>query len=97
MIIDITYERGKAKDIVLKPDGREKAETLHDYACLLKVKNPALEFSRRAKAGEFNEISEADYESILSLIKTVSLTCFDNNSEINIFQLVVNLMKQVVE
>ncbi len=97
MIIDITFERGNVSDIVLKPDGQEKAEILHDHACLLKVKNPALEFARRTKEGEFDEVSDNDFESMLCMVKSVSRTCFDNEPEINIFQLVVNLLKQVVK
>lgn len=96
MFFDINYKGTETPDLILRPDGREEPDKLHDYACLLKVKNPAIAFSERTKAGEFNDISDEDFMYILNQVKFISRNCFDNKSEVNIFRLCVSLMEQLM-
>lgn len=97
MYFNLSYDdNGNVTDIVLKPGINEEADKLHDYSCILKVKNPALDFSEMAKAGVFDEITDEEYEKAITKIKDISKNCFDNSSEVNIFRLVVALMKHIM-
>ena len=68
MYFDISYDGHKVKKVILKLDVPEDPDKLHEYACLLKVKNPAIMFAERVKAGELNELSDEEYEAILNKI-----------------------------
>lgn len=98
MFFDLTYDaEGNVTDVVLKPGESEDADKLHDYACILRVDNPALRFSDKAKAGGFDHLDDAEYEKLLNKIKLISGNMFENKAQINIFRLVVMLLDHILK
>lgn len=98
MFLELTYDRcGDVSDVVLEPDENEDPDELHNYAGTLRVTNPAIQFSDRAKSGEFNYYDDDEYFLMLNRIKEFSSMFFRNQPSINIFQLAAILSEYILK
>ncbi len=85
MYLDMNYNDEHFINLTIEPGVKEDADMLHNYANNLVLKNPAVTFSEMAKAGQFNTMSDEDYQFALQKIKLVSTEFFDSEPEANIF------------
>ena len=98
MFLDLTYDNcGDVSDVILEPDQNEDPDELHNYAGTLKVTNPAIQFSERAKRGDFNYYDDDAYSLMLNRIKEFSSMFFRNQPSINIFQLAAILSEYILK
>lgn len=95
MYFDIQYDNSRFTDLVISPDENENPDLLHDYATSLKIKNTATTFTKLAKAGKLNDMSDKDYEIALQNIKKVS-AFFDNKPEANVFHVLAEAIKFIL-
>ena len=93
MKFEITYVDELVKSAVLVPEPNEDENYLYNLSCILKVKNPAMNFSEMAKAGAFKDISDEEYEFALSKIKKINELFFKKQSNTNVFALVNEMME----
>ena len=62
--------------------GREYVSSTKDALNVMKIRNPALKFSDDAKAGCFNEMTDAEYKRMLEMVKCLkSLWSYPDASE----------------
>ena len=85
------------KSLVLLPDKEEDADELYVLSRQLPVTNPAIVFTEKAKRGDFNAISDSDYQKILDRTKLISTHIFNSQPSINIFRLAVSLMEVLLD
>jgi hypothetical protein len=85
MFLDLDYNNENFVGLTIEPTATEDADTLHNYANNLVLKNPAITFSEMAKAGLFNDMSDEDYKVALENVKLVSSEFFESKPEVNIF------------
>lgn len=98
MIFDFEYDDDiTLKSLVLLPDKKEDPDELYVLSRQLPVTNPAIAFTEKAKRGDYNAISDPDYQTILERTKLVSSHIFGNQPSINIFRLAVSLMEIIMD
>ena len=75
--MDISFEyakNGTINNLTFEGlDGREYVTSTKDALNVMKIRNPALRFSDDAKAGCFNEMTDAAYQDVLDMIKCIKL------------------------
>ncbi len=97
MELRIVHNYDKVTDVVLEPEENESEDMLYQLAQMLRVQNPAISFTKEVKAGKYNYLSDDEYDIVLQRIKYIS-ECFFNKGEYsNIFQLLVNAMKYMMQ
>ena len=52
--------------------GLELVHNVKEALAMLRVENPALDFSEAAKAGAYNALSDEEYQQLLSTIKRIA-------------------------
>ncbi|MBQ9277803.1 MAG: hypothetical protein IJ224_04125 [Lachnospiraceae bacterium] len=97
MIVNIKYDDELVRDVILDPEENEDEDKLYVYSQLLNVENPALDFTRRAKKGEFNDLTDEEYEFALKRIEFISDFFFKKMAKVNIFLLTADLLRYVMK
>ncbi|MCR4839443.1 MAG: hypothetical protein K5897_11020 [Eubacterium sp.] len=85
------------KKLVLVPGKDEDPDTLYALSRELLVENPAIPFTRKAKSGKFNDLTDDDYTEILNRTKLLGNYVFEKKTNLNIFQLAVSLLKIIMD
>ena len=85
------------KQIHIVPSLGEDVDVLHNMSSRLLIENPAIDFSKAAKAGLFDKYDDDEYDAMLSVIKRINLLFTPPKAElgapaINIFDLLVQLL-----
>ena len=85
------------KQIHIAPSKGEDIDMLHNMASRLLIENPAIDFSKAAKAGLLDKYDDDQYDAMLAVIKRLNLLFIPPNAEkscaaINIFDLLVQLL-----
>ncbi len=96
MHFEIQMDRRRLTGVVIRPDESEDADTLHNYASTLKVKNAAVTFSEMARTGAFDDMSDEQYKTALEKIKTVS-SFFDNKCDANVFHILAEAINFILQ
>lgn len=98
MKINFTIDKNYLpKKIRIIPDEHENTDTLHEMSRHLYIANPVLEFSDNAKKGEYDKLSDPEYERILSMMKRLNRLFIKKGNEkslpaMNVFDLLVALL-----
>jgi len=95
MYFDLNYDDSKFRDLTIEPSEKEDPDMLHGYAQKLKITNPAVTFSKLAKAGDFNRMSDEDYELALKRIKIVCGFFGDKTNE-NVFHVLAEAINYIL-
>ena len=98
MYFDLEYDRqGEVNSLIIKPDDSESPDELHKYAKMLLVCNPAVQFSKAAKRGEFNDYSDDEYSLMLNSMKEFTRLFFGKNLYVNVFKLLADMSKYIFQ
>ncbi|MCR5280063.1 MAG: hypothetical protein K6E19_11535 [Lachnospiraceae bacterium] len=98
MYFDLKYDRqGEVNSLIIRPDDSESPDELHKYAKMLLVCNPAVQFSKAAKRGEFNDYSDDEYSLMLNSVKEFVRLFFGKNPYVNVFQLLADMSKYIFQ
>ncbi len=100
MIVKIEYGLDRyclPTQIHIVPSKNEDIDMLHNAACRLLIENPAIDFSKAAKAGLLDKYNDDQYDAMLSVIKRLNLLFIPPKEDksgpvINIFDLLVQLL-----
>ena len=95
MHFSFMYDKSEVSGVVICPDANEDANELNNYSKLLKIKNPALLFTEQTKAGLFDDLSDEDFEILLSRFKFFN-KFFNSKSELNVFQALVRMSEYIL-
>ncbi|WP_408071445.1 hypothetical protein [Butyrivibrio sp. JL13D10] len=98
MELALKYDNNRITDVHIAPTKEENVKQLYDLSQELLIKNPAVEFADKAKAGKFNTFSEDEYSYAIDEIAAINqlFYCADDGNkqlaEINIFLLLERLL-----
>ena len=74
MKIDFTLDKHYLPEkIHIVSEQGENRDWLHTVSRNLIITNPVFEFTEHARSGDFNDLSDLDYEKVLSVMKRLSL------------------------
>ena len=100
MKCDFTFDDyANLKEFRFIPDeeeGEDEAE-LYRLSRLLKVKNPVGPFTVNAKKGQYNALSDADYDNLLKRLSLITYYCFDHTAEVNPVKLASRLLELILD
>ncbi|MCR4684570.1 MAG: hypothetical protein K5649_03795 [Lachnospiraceae bacterium] len=100
MTIQYDLHGNTMHDLYLAPEVTENISELYNLSQELLVMNPVILFADKAKAGVFNNLSDAEYEKMLCHIKAFDTLFWDDtgrgNKYINIFMFVEKLMNALL-
>ena len=83
--------------------GNERVFSIKEALNLLKVTNPSMAFAEAVKEGAFNELSDDEYENLLSTTRCIAgLFRYDDTEEtmlreMNVLMLLRNAITQIVK
>ncbi len=98
MYFDLKYDmQGEVNSLTIKPDDSESPDELHKYAKMLLICNPAVQFSKAAKRGEFNDYSDDEYSLMLNSMKEFDRLFFGKNLYVNVFKLLADMSKYIFQ
>ncbi len=85
------------KTIHIVPSANEDPDFLHNMSVRLMIENPSLDFASAAKAGQFDQYSDEEYEKMLAVAKRLNLLFFSEKEKkpmptVNIFDLTIRLL-----
>lgn len=83
--MELKYEVGADGSIINTQfeglDGRERVTSVKQALGVLQIENPAIVFTRNAKAGLYDCISDAEYNRMLAIVEHIALL-WRNNGDI---------------
>ena len=97
MEFKVTYRNELVDESLLVPGEKDKPDYLYNLSKKLKVTNPAIIFTREAKSGAYNSVSDEEYDVMLKRIKFISKCFFDNKPDQNLFMLVNTMMDYIMK
>ena len=97
MVFNVDYDVEKVSNVTLVPSDDEDADTLYQYSRMLNIENPAIQFSKEAKAKKFDRLTDEEYFEALNRVKWVELCFFGHKPKVNIFKFASQAMNYIMQ
>lgn len=80
-------EKNNMGAFYIATEKNEDPDTFHRYSKLLQIQNPIIDFKERADRGDFNSMSDEEFDNAFRRIKTVTDLFFKKDYSVNVFKL----------